>query len=349
MNIHEKYINRCIHIAKNGIGNTYPNPLVGSVIVLNNKIIGEGWHQKSGGHHAEVEAINDVSDKNLLRKATIYVNLEPCSHFGKTPPCANLIIEKGIKKVVIGSLDPNPKVGGKGVKYLQDNGCEVVVGVLEKECLELNKRFFTVHIKNRPFVILKWGETKNGFIDEIRNEKSLKEPNWISNVYSQQRVHKMRAEEQAILIGTNTALNDNPSLTVRSWFGKNPIRIVLDRQLKIPSHYELYSGLVKTIFLTEKTPSFKLNENVFFEELDFKSNVPQQICAILLKHEIHSVIIEGGAKTLQTFINENCWDEAYKFVGNMVFEGGVKGPVLNIMPTKIEQISDDILNCYVNY
>jgi len=330
------------------LGFTYPNPLVGSVIVLNDHIIGEGWHQKAGEPHAEVNAINSVKDKSLLKKATIYVNLEPCSHYGKTPPCANLIVENGIKKVVIGSVDSNSKVGGKGILHLQNNGCDVIVGVLEHECLNLNKRFFTFHNKRRPFIILKWAETQDGFIDKLRDSTSENSPNWISNSYSQQLTHKMRAEEQAILVGTNTALNDNPKLNARNWFGLDPIRIVLDRSLKIPFHYNLYDGSVKTIVLTEKAPSKSLNENAHFEQLDFSKNLAQQNCDILYNHEIQSVIIEGGAQTLQTFIDENLWDEAYIFVGKTNFENGLKSPELKKTPNEIRKISDDTLKIYVN-
>ncbi len=349
VNIHEKYINRCIELAKNGLGATYPNPLVGSVIVLNDKIIGEGWHQKAGEPHAEVNAINSVKDKSLLKKAIIYVNLEPCSHYGKTPPCANLIVENGIKKVVIGSVDANSKVSGKGILHLQNNGCEVIVGVLEQECLKLNKRFFTFHNKKRPFIILKWAETQDGFIDKLRDENSENSPNWISNVYSQQLVHKMRAEEQAILVGTNTALNDNPKLNARNWFGLNPVRIVLDRSLKIPFHYNFYDGSVKTIVITEKAPIKSVNENTCFELMDFSKNLAEQICAVLYAHEIQSVLIEGGAQTLKTFITENLWDEAFIFVGNKKFENGLKAPELKKAPNEIQKISDDALKIYVNY
>ncbi len=348
MNIHEKYINRCIELAKNGLGYTYPNPLVGSVIVLNDKIIGEGWHKKAGEPHAEVNAINSVKDKSLLKQAIIYVNLEPCSHYGKTPPCANLIVENGIKKVVIGSVDAHSKVCGKGILHLQNNGCDVIVGILENECLNLNKRFFTYHNKKRPFVMLKWAETQDGFIDKLRDEKSENSPNWISNTYSQQLGHKMRAEEQAILVGTNTALNDNPKLNARNWFGLNPVRVVLDRSLKIPSHYNLYDGSVKTIVLTEIVPEKRPNENTYFEQIDFNRNLLKQICDILYNHEIQSVIVEGGAKTLQTFIDENLWDEAYVFVGNTKFENGIKAPELKKAPNEIRKISDDTLNIYVN-
>lgn len=348
MNIHEKYIKRCIELAKNGLGFTYPNPLVGSVIVLNDKIIGEGWHQKAGEPHAEVNAINAVKDKSLLKAATIYVNLEPCSHYGKTPPCANLIVENGIKKVVIGSVDANSKVSGKGILHLQNNGCSVIVGVLEQECLNLNKRFFTFHNKKRPFIILKWAETQDGFIDKLRDSNSENSPNWISNTYSQQFVHKMRAEEQAVLVGTTTALNDNPKLNTRNWFGLNPVRIVLDKSLKIPFHYNLYDGSLKTIVFTENEAGKSTNENTFFERIDFGRNLIKEICKVLFTHEIQSVIVEGGAQTLQAFIDDNLWDEAYVFVGNTKFENGVKAPQLKKAPNEIKKISTDTLRIYVN-
>ncbi len=336
-------------MAKNGLGTTYPNPLVGSVIVLNDKIIGEGWHQKAGEPHAEVNAINSVKDKSLLKQATIYVNLEPCSHYGKTPPCANLIVENRIKKVVIGSIDTNSKVSGKGILHLQNNGCEVIVGVLEHECLNLNKRFFTYHNKKRPFIILKWAETQDGFIDKLRDKNSENSPNWISNVYSQQLVHKMRAEEQAILVGTNTALNDNPKLNARNWLGLDPVRIVLDKSLKVPVHYKLFDGSVKTIVFTEKVPDKSPNENTLFEQIDFSKNLPKQICDALYNLEIQSLIVEGGAKTLQTFIAENLWDEACVFVGNTIFENGLSAPDLKKVPNEIRKISDDTIKIYVNY
>lgn len=346
MNIHEKYIKRCIQLAKNGLGKTYPNPLVGSVIVLNNVVIGEGWHQKAGEPHAEVYAINSVKDKSQLKNATIYVSLEPCSHFGKTPPCSNLIVASGIKNVVIGVIDSNSIVSGKGVEYLKSNGCNVVVGVLENECLKLNKRFFTFHSKKRPFIVLKWAETADGFIDKKRDENSENSPNWISNSFSQQFVHKMRAAEQAIFVGTTTALNDNPSLNVRSWTGNNPVRVVIDKTLKLPENYNLLDGAVKTIVLTEK-PS-KNSTNLLFEVIDFEKNVPAQICKVLYKHEIQSVIIEGGAKTLQSFINENLWDEAFVFVGNTLFDKGLKAPKIKKSPIEIEKISTDTLKIYKN-
>ena len=361
MNIHEKYIKRCIELAKNGLGTTYPNPMVGSVIVLNDVIIGEGWHKKAGEPHAEVNAINSVEDKSLLKKATIYVSLEPCSHYGNTPPCANLIIESGIKHVVMGVLDSNSKVCGRGMMHLQQNGCDVTIGVLEKECSNLNKRFFTFHKKKRPFIVLKWAETNNGFIAPVypelvsgTNKKMLKQvqhksPIWISNQYSQQLVHQWRSEEHAILVGTNTVIADNPKLNLRSWSGNNPIRIVMDRNLRIPNNASVFDGSVKTIVLIEKREEGKEESvNIVFEEIDFTKNIAKQICDVLHKHQIQSVIIEGGTQTLQTFIDENLWDEARVFIGENEFEKGVKSP--GIKGTLIEEINikKDVLKIYRN-
>lgn len=231
MTTHEFYMKRCIELAKNGLGTTYPNPLVGSVIVHDGKIIGEGWHKKAGEPHAEVNAVNSVKDKSLLKEATIYVSLEPCSHFGKTPPCCDLIIANKIPNVVVGTVDPFAKVAGNGIKKLIESGKNVTIGILEDECNELNKRFFTFHQKKRPYIILKWAETTDGFIAPISKEE--KSPVWITNPYSRQLVHKWRTEEQAILVGTNTVLDDNPKLDARDFSGNNPVRIVLDKSGKI--------------------------------------------------------------------------------------------------------------------
>jgi len=341
---------RCIELAKNGLGTTYPNPLVGSVIVDNNKIIGEGWHYKSGLPHAEVNAIQSVSDISLFKTATIYVSLEPCSHFGKTPPCADLIISSGIKKVVIGSTDPNPKVAGKGIQKLINAGCDVIIGVLNDECDDLNKRFFTFYNKKRPFIILKWAQTTNGFIAPEKNNENLKisekKPVWITNTFSRQRVHKMRAEEQAILVGTNTVLVDNPSLTSRDWEGNSPVRIILDRSLKIPKEMTVFDGDVKTIVFTEKGKSS--TKTIIFETIDFSDNMPQQICDVMFTHNIQSVIIEGGSQTLQTFIDANLWDEAFIFIGNTTFGSGIKSPKFIGDLISEEKIKQDILQIYKN-
>lgn len=345
MKIHEFYINRCIQLAKNGLGTTYPNPLVGSIIVYDNKIIGEGWHQKSGESHAEVIAINAVKDKSLLAKSTIYVSLEPCSHFGKTPPCCDLIIKNKIPNVVVGTIDPNSKVAGTGIKRLIENGVNVTVGVLETECKELNKRFFTFHDKKRPYIILKWAESLDGFIAPTTKEK--KEPVWISNQYSRQLVHKWRSEEQAILVGTTTVLDDNPKLDVRDWTGNNPIRIVLDRTAKISEHYFVKDQKMKTIIITEQE-NLTLSENCIYENAIFDVQLAQKIADISYKYGIQSILIEGGSQTLQTFIDDNIWDEARVFTGNINLKNGIKAPVLN-GNSQTESIKEDQLKLFFNH
>lgn len=345
---HETYIQRCLQLAKNGIGTTRPNPSVGAVIVHENKIIGEGFTSPHGGPHAEVNAINSVQNQELLKEATIYVTLEPCSHHGKTPPCADLIIEKGIPNIVIGSVDTNSLVAGKGIERLKKAGRNVIVGVCEEACKEHHKRFFTVQNKKRPYIILKWAETKDGFIAPLTKDEQ--KPVWISNAYSQQLVHKWRSEEHAILVGTNTVIADNPSLTVRSWSGNNPVRIVIDKNLRIPSEATVLNGEVKTIVLVDREIRETRNEKqeVFYEEIDFSSRVAEQICDVLHKHQIQSVIIEGGAQTLQTFIEANLWDEAKVFIGDVNFGAGVKRPVFNAKLSSEEKIDNDILRIYRN-
>ncbi|MES2574027.1 MAG: bifunctional diaminohydroxyphosphoribosylaminopyrimidine deaminase/5-amino-6-(5-phosphoribosylamino)uracil reductase RibD [Bacteroidota bacterium] len=329
MNTNKKYIRRCIELAKNGLGTTYPNPMVGSVIVCDGKIIGEGWHKKSGEPHAEVNAVNSVKDKSLLKKSTIYVSLEPCSHFGKTPPCCNLIIENKIPNVVIGTVDPNIKVAGNGIKKLLEAGINVTVGVLETECNELNKRFFTFHEKKRPYIILKWAESQDGFIAPLT--KSEQKPVWITNAFSRQLVHKWRSEEQAILVGTNTVIDDNPKLDVRDWTGNNPIRIVLDQNNRIPKESSIFNNQAETIVFSK------------FEGIDFGKDVAQQIVETLHQHQIQSIIIEGGQQTLQTFIDENLWDEARIFIGKNSFENGIKAPTIALKNNIKHSVGNDIL------
>ena len=333
MNTHETYIKRCIQIAKNGLGSTAPNPMVGAVITYNNKIIGEGYTSPYGGHHAEVNAINSVENKELLKKATLYVTLEPCSHFGKTPPCSDLIIKHQIANVVIGCIDDNPEVSGKGIAKLKAAKINVTVGVLETQCKEHHKRFFTFHNKKRPYIILKWAETTDGFIAPLNKDE--KKPVWITNKHSRQLVHKWRAEEQAILVGTNTVLEDNPSLTVRDWTGINPIRIVIDKELKLSTEASIFDDTVKTITISKN-------------DINFSQPIAQQITILLHSKHINSVIIEGGAKTLQTFIDENLWDEARVFTGTSIFKDGVKAPKSRGELISEEQIIDDTLHIYVN-
>ena len=334
MNIHEKYIKRCIEIAKNGLGTARPNPMVGSVIVHEDSIIGEGYTSKYGGNHAEVNAIHSVQDKSLLKQATLYVTLEPCSHYGKTPPCSDLIIAHKIPKVVIGCVDDNKKVAGKGIERLINAGCQVIVGVLEEACKEHHKRFFTFHNKKRPYVILKWAETKDGFIAPA--SKDTLKPVWITNEYSRQLVHKWRVEEQAILVGTNTVLNDNPSLTVRDWTGENPIRIVIDKKNDLTTEYNVLNNEAKTIII---------NNNLINKS---EGNTAEQILNLLMENEITSVIIEGGSKTLQTFIDANLWDEARVFVGDIYFKQGIKAPVFSGKLISEQFIKEDVLKKYIN-
>ncbi|MDA8769003.1 bifunctional diaminohydroxyphosphoribosylaminopyrimidine deaminase/5-amino-6-(5-phosphoribosylamino)uracil reductase RibD [Winogradskyella sp.] len=333
MQIHEIHIKRCLKIAKNGLGSTRPNPMVGAIIVCDDKVIGEGFTSPYSQSHAEVNAINSVKNKALLKKATLYVTLEPCSHHGKTPPCSDLIISHNIPKVVIGCIDDNPQVVGKGIAKLKASGCEVIVGVLENECKIHHKRFFTFHNKKRPYVILKWAETKDGFIAPKAKDKQ--KPIWITNRYSRQLVHKWRSEEQVILVGTNTVIEDNPSLTVRDWTGDNPTRIVIDKSLKLNSELKLFDNAAKTISISNK-------------EIDFKKNISKQICDLLFKENINSIIIEGGSKTLQTFIDEGLWDEARVFVGLTEFKEGVKAPQFKGKLASEQNILDDSLKVYLN-
>jgi diaminohydroxyphosphoribosylaminopyrimidine deaminase/5-amino-6-(5-phosphoribosylamino)uracil reductase len=316
VNTHEDYIRRCIELAKNGLGTTYPNPMVGSVIVHNNTIIGEGWHKKSGKPHAEVNAIKSVKNKTLLSESTIYVSLEPCCHFGKTPPCTDLILEYNIPNIVIGSIDPNEKVAGKGIQKLKDAGKNVLIGVLQHECLALNKRFFTFHNKSRPYIILKWAESQDGFIAPAH--KNEKKPVWITNIYSRQLVHKWRSEEQSILVGTSTVLEDNPKLDVRDWYGNSPLKVIIDLNNKINDDYFVAKNRTHSIFISQE------DKNIEKENMD----LPEFILSTLYRKNIQSVIIEGGATTLQYFIDKNLWDEARIFKGRNFFKKGIKAPHL---------------------
>ncbi len=340
MKIHQKYIKRCITLAKNGLGSTYPNPLVGCVIVYNDLIIGEGWHQRAGEPHAEVNAINSVKNKELISKSTIYVSLEPCSHFGKTPPCADLIIKNNIPNIVIGSLDSNEKVSGRGLKKLIEAGRNVTIGVLEEECKELNKRFFTFHEKKRPYIILKWAESSDGFMAPLHKE--TQEPVWISNEFSRQITHKWRSEEQAILVGTQTVLDDNPKLDTRDWYGKNPIRIVLDRSGKINTYYNIFDKSILTIIITEQK-NLQSTENLTFKNCIFDSELAQTICNIGYEHNIQSIIVEGGTQTIQTFMDAKIWDEARIFKGKSKLSEGILAPKIDLSFSNRQSIINDEL------
>jgi diaminohydroxyphosphoribosylaminopyrimidine deaminase/5-amino-6-(5-phosphoribosylamino)uracil reductase len=320
------YMNRCLSLAAIAQSYVAPNPMVGAVLVVDNQIISEGYHHKYGLPHAEPNAIHAVKNKSLLQKATLYVNLEPCSHFGKTPPCANLIVESGIPKVVIGTLDPNPKVAGRGVKILQEAGIEVKIGVLEKKCRSLNRRFFVYQEEKRPFVLLKWAQTADGFIDKIRTSNN-ESPVSISNNFTQQLTHKMRSENQSILVSTNTVILDNPSLTVRHWSGKNPIRIALDRRGLIPESYNIVNGKSQTLIFTQNPKPSAHNLEYIYH--DFESQSLKDILNEIYKRGIHSVLVEGGAKLLTSFIASGLWDEANIEISKQLLIDGVKAPIIN--------------------
>ncbi|SCH64647.1 bifunctional diaminohydroxyphosphoribosylaminopyrimidine deaminase/5-amino-6-(5-phosphoribosylamino)uracil reductase RibD [uncultured Bacteroides sp.] len=320
----EKYMRRCIELAKNGLCNVAPNPMVGAVIVCDGRIIGEGYHVRCGEAHAEVNAIRSVKDESLLKRSTIYVSLEPCSHYGKTPPCADLIIEKQIPRIVIGCRDPFSKVAGRGIQKLQNAGREVIVGVLEEECLHLIRRFITFNTLRRPFITLKWAESADRFIDIERIDGN---PVLLSSPLTSMLVHKKRAENTAIMVGRRTALLDNPSLTVRNWYGRNPIRIVLDRNLSLPNDLQIFNGEVPTLVFTEK--EHPEEKSVSYITIDFAHNPLNQIMKELYQRNIQSLLVEGGSQLLQSFIDNELWDEAYIEKCPKRLYSGVKAPEIS--------------------
>lgn len=336
----ELFMQRCLELALFGISKAAPNPMVGAVIVRKGKIIAEGWHQQYGKEHAEVNAINKLKDKSLLKDSSLYINLEPCCHYGKTQPCTDLILKYKIPKVIIGCADPFPEVNGKGINILRKNGVKVVIGILESQCAELNRSFFTFHQKKRPYIILKWAETADGFIQNSTNSSK----NRISNIYAQRLSHKWRSEEQAIMIGTNTAKIDNPQLNVRHWKAKNPIRLVIDKTLRLPKNLHLFDNSIKTIVFTAKNK--KEIRNLNFVQLDFKKNIIPQILKYLYSINVQSVIVEGGKQLLGSFIEHNCWDEARIFVGNEYFKEGLKSPQITGKLIHKETIGDNKLLVY---
>ena len=344
MNMNDFFIRRCFRLAKNGLGNVSPNPLVGCVLVVDGKIIGEGFHQQYGGLHAEPNAILNVKDISLLEKSTLYVNLEPCSHHGKTPPCADFIIEKGIKNVVISNLDPNPMVAGNGVRKLQDAGINVIKGVLEKEGWELNRRFFTFMTKKRPYIILKWAQTLDGFMDIDRSVNSS--DYWITNNRLKTIVHKWRTEEDAIMVGTNTAMNDNPLLTTRLWHGRNPKRIVIDNFLRLDESLAVFNSDAETLVYTSKQKEPK--DNIFYVQTDFSDLLPNMLEDIY-QRGIQSVIVEGGKELLSSFISLNLWNEAKVLVGNKKFLQGLEAPELSVLPEHITSVDGDKILFYRNH
>lgn len=339
---HAQFMQRCLYLAQLGEGYVAPNPMVGCVIVKDGKIIGEGYHKTVGEAHAEVNAVDSVRDKSLLAGSTVYVSLEPCSHFGKTPPCADLLIQLQVKQVIIGCTDSNPKVAGKGIEKLMRSGIEVITGVLEEECKRLNKRFFTFHEKQRPYVILKWAQTLDGFLDRSRkmNDTGV---NWISAPETKVLVHKWRSQEQAILVGRNTILHDNPSLTVREFHGKNPTRIVIDSQLQLKNDMNIFSKDAPTIIFNR----IKNHVNNNVEWVKIPETSTSNILSELYHRGIQSVFVEGGSRTLQYFIVDNLWDEARVIVGKKNFEEGVKAPVISKVPSDTQPFGED--NIYYYY
>lgn len=350
---HEYYMLRCLELAKAGLRRAMPNPSVGAVLVHSGRIIGEGATSPYGGPHGEVNCLNSVkqADRHLIPQSTLYVSLEPCSHYGKTPPCCDLILHHQIPNIIIGTTDPNEKVAGNGIRKLQEAGKNVVIGVLDKECREFNRRFFTFHEKKRPYIILKWAETSDGFIAPLRKPVDTtedKKPVWITHRYSRQLVHKWRSEEMAILVGTQTVIDDNPQLDVRDWKGTNPVRIVLDRNGRITDSYFVKNLKIKSIVLTEKTNLTNL-ENLEYETVVFDGQLAHTIADVLYRRDLQSVIVEGGAKTLQMFIDGGLWDEARVFKGETVFNEGIAAPLLPGKPVKQEKIGNDELLIFRNY
>ena len=342
---------RCLELAKLGAGKVSPNPLVGCVIVYENKIIGEGWHKKFGEPHAEVNAIHEVTDEWMLKQATLYVNLEPCSHFGKTPPCVDLIIQKKIPKVVIGMQDPFKKVAGEGIRKLIDAGVDLQIGILEPACKELNKRFMVYVNHQRPFVILKWAQTADGFIAPHKHEMSeevFEQKRHITGLTIQKWVHKWRSEEDALMVGTNTIRTDNPSLNVRAWSGRNPKRITIDRNLSLNvQQYKFFDGTQPSIIFTEQT-LFPNIPNCTYITLDFGKSLWKQIYFHLHALGIQSVIIEGGSYTLHSVLKEGIWDEAQVFTTPKQLINGVIAPNFNGIVSQQIQVDHSTLNIYRN-
>jgi diaminohydroxyphosphoribosylaminopyrimidine deaminase/5-amino-6-(5-phosphoribosylamino)uracil reductase len=334
---------RCIQLARLGAGNVAPNPLVGALLVYEDRIIGEGYHQQYGGAHAEVNCIRSVTAENkyLVEKSTLYCSLEPCSHFGKTPPCADLIIQNNIPLVVIGCRDSFQQVAGKGIQKLKAAGIEVITPVLEKEALDLNKRFFTFHRQKRPFIILKWAQTANGFIGNSGNARLL-----ISNEFTNRQVHKWRSEEAGVLVGTNTALQDDPALTNRFWQGNNPVRLLVDKTLRLPKTLHLFDGSAQTIVFN--TIQQLEADHLLYYKIEKEQGLVAQMMEALYQLNIQSVLVEGGFKLLQSFIDENYWDEA-RVITNTGLEirDGIKAPLIKHAELAVtEQIFTDTIQYY---
>lgn len=336
---------RCFELARKGLGFTRTNPLVGCVIAHGNRIIGEGYHHRFGGPHAEVLAIRSVQDPSLLPESVLYVNLEPCSHFGKTPPCSLLIQQKGIRKVVVSNEDPFYEVNGAGIRMLRESGAEVEVGLLREEGYEVNRRFFSYHRLKRPYIILKWAQTADGFIDLNRNPGDPIGPNWITDEVSRTLVHKWRTEEAGILIGTDTVIRDNPRLNVRQWTGSNPVRITIDRKGRLPDGLHLLDGSTQTVVFNCAPVRYSGKIRSIIIDHDFTLN---ELLGELFNMQIISVIVEGGRRLLDSFIKEGLWDEARVFTGRVVFSSGVRAPLLESKPVESINFHDNRLEYYRN-
>jgi diaminohydroxyphosphoribosylaminopyrimidine deaminase/5-amino-6-(5-phosphoribosylamino)uracil reductase len=345
MQQHELYMHRCLQLAKLGAGRVAPNPMVGAVLVYEGRIIGEGYHQQYGQAHAEVNCINSVKqeERHLIEKAIIYVSLEPCAHFGKTPPCADLIIRHNIRTVVVGCRDPFKQVDGKGIEKLESAGVQVVAGVLENECRELNKRFFTFHTKQRPYIILKWAQSKNHKIANADFSRVL-----ISNAFSNRLVHKWRSEEAAIMVGTNTALQDNPELNTRHWTGPDPVRLIVDMNLRLPDTLRAFNKQQKTVVFNSIRN--EEHDGLVYYKLDKEPSLVKSVIEACYVLNLQSILIEGGNKLAESFINENMWDEARVIENSqLIIDDGLRAPVLsNHVLISSEGIATDIVSFYKN-
>lgn len=354
MTTDEQYMARCIQLARNGEVGAPPNPMVGAVIVCDGRIIGEGYHARCGQGHAEVNAFASVTDESLLPQSTIYVSLEPCAHYGKTPPCAELIVRKGVRRVVVGCIDPFAKVQGRGIDIIRRAGIEVEVGVLERECIELNRRFFTFHTKHRPYITLKWAQTSDGIMG-LSAASHTAAPLMISTAVTMRRVHHLRATHSAILVGYRTALADNPSLTTRHYDGPNPLRVVIDAQGQLPAGLRVFDGTVPTLVFSRK-PNAALDGRPGVEQvqLSAEANVPAQILAALHERHIQSLLVEGGSKTLQQFIDSNLWDEIHVEHSPLPAPSAgadmqpVCAPQLSLTPHSIEPLGEASIYHYIN-
>ncbi len=336
----ERFMRRCLDLASNGMGHVSPNPLVGCVITLSDQIIGEGWHQKYGEAHAEVNAVASVKDPSLLSQATVYVNLEPCSHFGKTPPCADMLVAHGVKRVVIANVDSNHLVAGKGIAKLRAAGIQVETGVLEKEGRQLNRRFFTFMERQRPYVILKWAQTSDGFI--APHEGKIQ----VSGPLSKKMVHRWRSEEDVFLVGRRTAAIDNPQLNVRDWVGRNPIRAVIDPKLSLPASLHLFDGSQKTLIYN----SVEDRQNAEIEWVKVsESNLLEDVVADLYRRRVLSVVVEGGTETLTHFIDQGLWDEARVFTSPLTMGTGVQAPALKQDARFRDTVGGDVLEVFQNF